>query len=70
MGQRRNESRKFQIKLGEGPAFKAQLVKPTHTLDQILSFPSFPASLERESITYQWLKYDGPLVKSGHHLPL
>lgn len=48
MGQRRNESRKFQIKLGEGPAFKAQLVKPTHMLDQILSFPSFPASLERE----------------------
>lgn len=48
MGQRRNESRKFQVKLGEGPAFKAQLVKPTHMLDQILSFPSFPASLERE----------------------
>ena len=39
MGQRKNESKKFQIKLGMGPAFKAQLAEPTHMLDKIQSFP-------------------------------
>ena len=53
MGQRKNESKKFQIKLGMGPAFKAQLAEPTHMLDKIQSFPSSPA-VSRKRITYGW----------------
>ena len=64
MGQRKNESRKFQIKLGMGPAFKAQLAKPTHMLDEIRGFPSSPAVSGKRS-TYGWQKYASPLVKAA-----
>lgn len=47
MRQRRNSSRKVQMKLGERPEFKAQLVRLIHMLEQILGFLSFLAVNEK-----------------------
>lgn len=67
MGRRRNEGRKVQIKLGERPEFKAQLVRliiHVAGLDsKLLSFVE--VSGRTETCLYRWLKHYGSLIKPG-----